>query len=183
MGQIEQIDSGKIAEFLKKVETLKKAGRVDLSAAEDASVAVMNLISLEEHFFFTASKTGDASYHDISKDIRAMRTRVMEGLIDKHEGETWCATKHLLSATMRLIEVGNRYNAEGQKEKAKQFFADAYRLYTIFWSLKTKLVSADTLVSAGTEATQKGWSLEQLVAKLADCCDENTEATRKKNAE
>ena len=172
MGQIEQIDSGKIAEFLKKVETLKKAGRVDLSAAEDASVAVMNLISLEEHFFFTASKTGDASYHDISKDIRAMRTRVMEGLVDKYEGETWCATKHLLSASMRLIEVGNRYNAAGEKEKMKQSFADAYRLYSIFWALKAKLVSVAKTVEVGKESVEKKWSLEDLVAKLADCCDE-----------
>jgi len=176
-------DPNKLETFLERVEQIKATGGVDLSAAEDLSIAVMNLISLEEHFFFTGAKTKDGSYYDISSEVRGMRTRLMEGLAEKHEGETWCATKHLLSATMRLIEVGNRYNAEGQKEKAKQFFADAYRLYTIFWSLKTKLVSADTLVSAGTEATQKGWSLEQLVAKLADCCDENTEATRKKNAE
>jgi hypothetical protein len=73
---------------------------------------------------------------------------------------------------MRLIEVGNRYNAEGEKEKAKGFFADAYRLYTIFWSLKTKLVSAHSLARAGKETAGKGWSLEQLVEKLADCCDE-----------
>ncbi len=169
---MEQIDGNKVAEFLKKVGAVKKSGGIDLSAAEDASVAVMNLISLEEHFFFTAAKTGDASYHDISKDIRAMRTRVMERLVDKHEGETWCATKHLLSASMRLIEVGSRYQAAGEKERARESFADAYRLYSIFWALKAKLVSVQKAAEVGKEAVDKQWSLEDLVAKLADCCDE-----------
>lgn len=161
-----------IDEFMAKVEALKKKGGVDLSAAEDLSIAVMNLISLEEHFFFTGAKTKDGSYYELSGEIRNMRTRLMEGLVEKHEGETWCSTKHLLSATMRLIETGNRYVASGDKKKAEEFFADAYRLYTIFWALKTKLVSAHSLGAAGKEATEKGWSLETLVEKLADCCDE-----------
>ena len=162
---------------------MKLSGGVDLSAAEDLSIAVMNLISLEEHLFFTGAKTKDGSYYDLSSEVRAMRTHLMGGLVEKHEGETWCATKHLLSGTMRLIEVGNRYNADGKKEKARAFFDDAYRLYTIFWSLKTKLVSAHALHGAAQDANEKGWSLETLVAKLADCCDENTEATRRKNTE
>lgn len=159
--------------FLQKVAFIKQAGGVDLSAAEDLSIAVMDLISLEEHFFFSGAKTKDGSYYDLSGEVREMRTRLMNGLVEKHEGETWCATKHLLSGTMRLIEVGNRYNAEGKKEKAREFFADAYRLYTIFWSLKTKLVNVHTLHGAVKNASEKkGWSLETLVEKLADCCDE-----------
>lgn len=161
-----------VAAFFAKVEKIKASGGVDLSAAEDLSIAVMNLISLEEHFFFTGAKTGDRSYYDLSSEVRGMRTRLMEGLVEKHEGETWCATKHLLSGTMRLIEVGNRYHADGEKEKAKAFFTDAYRLYAIFWSLKTKLVSARALSGAAKSAKEKGWSLETLVEKLADCCDE-----------
>ena len=161
-----------ISGLLARIEKMKANGSVDLSAAEDLSIAVMNLLSLEEHFFFTGAKTKNGSYYDLSSEIRVMRKRLMEGLIEKHEGETWCATKHLLSGTMRLIETGNRYNAEGDKKKADAFFADAYRLYTIFWSLKTKLVSAHALVGTGKEAAEKGWSLEQLVGKLADCCDE-----------
>ncbi|HEY4508544.1 MAG TPA: hypothetical protein VJJ55_02695 [Candidatus Paceibacterota bacterium] len=165
-------DPNKLKAFLERVEKIKATGGVDLSAAEDLSIAVMNLLSLEEHLFFTGAKTGDGSYYDLSSEVRSMRKRLMEGLVEKHEGETWCATKHLLSSTMRLIEVGNRYNAENEKKKAEQFFADAYRLYTIFWSLKTKLVSAHALVGTGKEAAEKGWSLETLVEKLADCCDE-----------
>jgi len=158
--------------FLLRVEKMKKDGGVDLSAGEDLSIAVMNLISLEEHFFFTGAKTSDESYYDMSSEIRSMRTRLMEGLVEKHEGETWCATKHLLSSSMRLIETGNRYRASGDRKKSGEYFADAYRLYTIFWALKTKLVSATSVVSASKEREGKSWSLETLVEKLADCCDE-----------
>ncbi|PIQ68039.1 MAG: hypothetical protein COV91_06180 [Candidatus Taylorbacteria bacterium CG11_big_fil_rev_8_21_14_0_20_46_11] len=166
--------------FLARVEKMKKDGGVDLSAGEDLSIAVMNLISLEEHFFFTGAKTKDEGYYDLSGEIRSMRTRLMEGLVEKHEGETWCATKHLLSSSMRLIETGNRYIASGDKKKAGEYFADAYRLYTIFWALKTKLVSPQAVVSSSKEMGDKGWSLETLVEKLADCCDErDAEATRK----
>lgn len=185
------ISNEKLYAFLERVEKIKATGGVDLSAAEDLSIAVMNLVSLEEHFFFTGAKTGDGSYYDLSAEVRGMRKRLMEGLVEKHEGETWCTTKHLLSAVMRLIEVGNRYQAEGysptgspvkgQKEKARAYFSDAYRLYTIFWALKTKLVSAHALQGVMTDAREKGWSLEALVEKLADCCDEgDTEPKRKR---
>ena len=167
-----EINEKNMGVFFQKIEALKKSGGVDLSVAEDLSLAVMNLISLEEHFFFTGAKTGDESYYDFSADIRKMRTSLMKGLVDKHEGETWCATKHILSATMRLIEVGNRYVAEGDREKAKKYFADAYRLYSVFWALKTKLITAEALQKAGAESSEKGWNLEMLVSKLADCCNE-----------
>ena len=85
-----------------------------------------------------------------------------------HEGETWCISKHLLSATMRLIEVGNKLQSEGQKGKAKEMFEKAYRVYSIFWGLKLKLISGGKVQKTAGSAT----TLEDLITKLADCCDE-----------
>ena len=45
-------------ELIEKVNKLKATGELDLSMEEDLSIAIMNLISLEEHFFFTAKKRG-----------------------------------------------------------------------------------------------------------------------------
>jgi len=95
--------------LLKKVESLKKSPDFDLSLEEDLSIAVMNLISLEEHFFLTAEKTGKKTeYLKMMDEVREMRKTLLAKMIPAHEGETWCITKHLLAATMRLIEVGTK---------------------------------------------------------------------------
>ena len=141
-------------EFIKKIDSLKENAGVDLSTAEDLSMAVMNLISLEEHFFFTGVKTGRDEYFDTILEIREMRKDLLAKLMPKNEGETWCISKHLLSTTMRLIEVGNKLNSEDKKDKAKDMFEKAYQVYSIFWALKLELI------------------FEDLVTKLANCCDE-----------
>ncbi len=154
--------------FLKKIESLKEKAGADLSTSEDLSLAVMNLISLEEHFFFTGVKTKKDEYFDTSREIRELRKQFLAELMPNNEGETWCIAKHLLSATMRLIEVGNKLQSEGEKEKAKQMFEGAYKVYALFWALKLKLVKGQKI----KDAAKGGASLEDIVAKLADCCDE-----------
>ena len=155
-------------EFIAKIELAKKEGGIDLSVAEDLSLAVMNLISLEEHFFFTSMKTNKDEYLDISVEVRNMRKELLAKLIPKNEGETWCTSKHLLSASMRLIEVGNKLHSEGKKEEAKEMFEKAYKIYSIFWALKIKLVNVEQINKISKDSNR----LEDLVAKLADCCKE-----------
>jgi len=154
--------------FIARIESLKDKAGADLSTAEDLSVAVMNLISLEEHFFFTGMKTGNDDYFDTVREIRDLRKGLLAKLMPHHEGETWCISKHLLAATMRLIEVGNKLQSEGHKDSAKGMFENAYKIYSIFWALKLKLISAETV-----KATAKSSSrLEDLVSQLANCCKE-----------
>lgn len=45
-----------INKFLEKVKKLEKGEKLDLSSDEDLSVAIMNLISMEEHFFLPTQK-------------------------------------------------------------------------------------------------------------------------------
>ncbi|MFA6341180.1 MAG: hypothetical protein WCX27_03035, partial [Candidatus Paceibacterota bacterium] len=56
-------------EVLKKIEELKKGRSFDLSTEEDLAIAIMNLISLEEHFFFTGSKTKKPEYFDLLTEV------------------------------------------------------------------------------------------------------------------
>ena len=150
------------------MEKLKGRSGPDLSTAEDLSLAVMNLISLEEHFFFTASKTGEPGYFDFSAMVREIRKQAMKDLVPEHEGETWCATKHLLAGAMRLIEVGNKLYSEKKNDEAEKNFKLAYQVYSIFWALRLKLISVKEVArdSGGK------WSMEDLVNKLANCCEE-----------
>ena len=47
-------------------------------------------------------------------------------------------------------------------------FADAYKVYSIFWALKLKLVSGGKI----KEAAKASSRIEDLVSQLANCCDE-----------
>lgn len=163
-------DRKKFEVLIKKIEELKKSGAIDLSNEEDLSIAVMNLVSLEEHFFFTAEKTKKDEYFDLLKEVRETRKKLLGRLISKHEGETWCISKHLLATTMRLIEVGTKLYAEGKKEEAKETFDHAYRMYSLFWGLRLKLIDISEIKKMATE--EKPWTLEDIVNKLVDCCDE-----------
>ncbi len=153
-----------------KIEALRKSGTIDLSAEEDLSIAVMNLISLEEHFFFTGMKTDNPEYFDFMEEVRSTRKALLEKLIDRHEGETWCITKHLLATTMRLMEVGTKRQSEGKKDEAREIFGHAYKAYSLFWALRLKLIDASGFRQVAAE--EKPWTLDDIVKRLVNCCDE-----------
>jgi hypothetical protein len=164
----------------KFVPGAKTLGEVDLSSDEDLALAVMNLISLEEHFFMTGEKTGKPEYFDLLSEVREMRKKLLGRLIDKskHEGETWCISKHLLAATMRLLEVGVKARGDGKREEAKELFDYAYKLWSIFWGLRLNLISISDVKQMAKEdeppgqTENKPWTLQDIVDKLVDCCDE-----------
>jgi hypothetical protein len=157
-------------ELIKKVEQARSSGTFDLSTEEDLSIAVMNLVSLEEHFFFTGAKTSNDSYFDLLLEVREMRKELLGRMIDKGEGETWCISKHLLATTMRLMEVGTKLQSNGDKEGAKKMFKHAYKTYSMFFALRLKLINTDELKKVAEK--EKPWDLETIVNKLVDCCDE-----------
>ena len=147
-------------DFLKKVEELKNKKGADLSTDEDLSIAVMNLISLEEHFFFTGNKTQQDKYFGFLEQVRELRKELLAKLMPKNEGETWFISKHLLAATMRLMEVGT-------KTRDKKYFKQAYQVYSMFWGIKFGLIDAKNV-----KKIDKPWSMEDLVSKMVDCCRE-----------
>jgi len=131
----------KIEELLKKVQKVSKENKIDLSSGEDLSIGIMNLISIEEHLFFTFNKTKDEKYMDLLNEVRLMRTELLRGIIKDYEGEVWCISKHLLASSMRLLEVGTKELKKGNKEKAKDLFNKAYKLYSMFWGINLKAVN------------------------------------------
>jgi hypothetical protein len=171
----------KIEELLKKVEESKK-GKLDLSSDEDLSVAIMNLISIEEHFFFSGAKTGNEKYFDLLNQARQMRKELLAKLVKDVEpgAELWCISKHLLAASMRLIEVGTKYYQEGKKEEAKDLFSKAYDLWSLFFGLNLKLIDIGEVKKIKEnqlnvhDKENSGFfvKLRELVKKIVDCCIE-----------
>src|SRR5512137_164717 len=123
-----------------KVHQASKDNKLDLSRDEDLSIAIMNLIGIEEHLFFTAEKTNKDVYLKILNEVREMRKDLLKRIIKDYEGEVWCISKHLLAASMRLMEVGTKYLGQGNKKEAEDLFTKAYNLYSLFWGLNLKLL-------------------------------------------
>jgi len=165
------VNQEKFNELLKKIKDTKKSGNLDLSTEEDLSIAIMNLISLEEHFYFTGEKTGKEDYFDLLNETREIRKNLLAKMINRKEGELWCVSKHLLAASMRLIEVGTKLQSDGKNDEAKKFFDYAFKLYSLFWGLRLKLISIPEVKEMAANE-EKPWTLEDVVNKLVDCCDE-----------
>lgn len=174
------MDDSKIKELQDKIANFQKDNAVDLSSEEDLSIAIMNLISLEEHFFFSGAKTGKSEYFDLLNETREIRKSLLGKLMDENEAESWCISKHLLATTMRLMEVGTKYQKDGRKDEAENLFKQAFHIYGMFWALRLKIVDlggvkkiADNQLNVHDDKpSEKPWSVEDIVNKLVNCCDE-----------
>lgn len=170
--------------LIKKVETVVNKHELDLSSGEDLSVGVMNLIAVEEHLFFTAQKTGKSKYLDLLNEVRLMRTELLKKIIKNYEGEEWCIGKHLLAASMRLMEVGTKELKKGtpaSRREAEDLFKKSYHLYSLFWGL---VIGAADMAEVKDEVNyldEKGQlkgsisvfdKLGDLIKKALDCCKE-----------
>ncbi len=167
-------------ELVEKVDQMKKQDKMDLSSDQDLSIAIMNLVSIEEHFFFTANKTGKSEYYDLLQEVRKMRGDLLRKIIKEYEGEVWCISKHLLAASMRLMEVGTKQHKMGNKEEAEDLFKKSFDLYSLFWGINMKLIKTEDVKKIDDQAInrhdteKKGFlgKLGALVKKALDCCIE-----------
>lgn len=131
--------------FLDKVKKLEKGEKLDLSSDEDLSIAIMNLISIEEHLFFTFNKTNNDKYLDLLNEVRDMRKGLLKRIIKDYEGEVWCISKHLLASSMRLMEVGTKALTKGNKTEAANLFKKSHQLYSLFWGINLKLINTEEM--------------------------------------
>jgi hypothetical protein len=141
-------------EMIKKLDDAKKTNPLDLSSDQDLSIALMNLVSIEEHFFFSGVKTGKVSFYDMINVVRDMRKDLMLKIVKNNSvdgGEVWCISKHLLAASMRLKEVGDKANAQGKKKEAADLYAKAYDLYSLFWGINMELIDMADVKKADAE--------------------------------
>ena len=129
-----------VKEFVERVDQAKKVNPKDLSSDQDLTIAIMNLISIEEHLVFSGAKTGKNSFYDLVEGVRELRKNLMQRVIPEYEGEVWCISKHLLSSSMRLMEVGTKQQSLGHKDLAYDLFNQAYDLYCLFWGLNMKML-------------------------------------------
>lgn len=162
-----------VKKWISKIEDVKK-GDVDLSRDEDLSIAIMNLISLEEHFYFTAMKTNNQKYLEMLNSTRELRKNLLAKIVTNPQGEEWCISKHLLASSMRLIEVGTKELAKDNAKEANMFFKSAFDLYSLFFAINMKMVDAKNLEMNSDEDKNNGimQKFSTIIKKIVDCCKE-----------
>jgi len=159
----------KVDNFIRKINETKEKSSLDISAWEDLSIGLMNLVSLEEHCFFSYVRTQDDKFLKTLEAVRELRKKLLALIIKKDDdSEIWCMSKHLLASSMRLFEVGNRLLHEGKEKEAKEMYKDSAELYGLFWALNTEnkgkiKINEDSKETKGIFASIK---------KLLECCIE-----------
>ena len=175
------IDTKQIEQFIDKVKKLEYGEKLDLSSGEDLSIAVMNLIAIEEHLFFSGGKTGDTKYYDLLNEIRKTRVELMKELAKDTKGEEWCISKHFLAASMRIMEVGTKELKKGETKKAYNLFTKSYQIYNLFWGLILGMTGSKGLEHVELDKKEQPLKLNSnsllakvssVVGKVLDCCRE-----------
>lgn len=168
--------SDNIKKFIDKVKNEINKNQIDLSSGEDLSIGVMNLVSLEEHLFFSYEKTNNPKYLEMLNQVRQMRKELLGRIVKNPQGEEWCISKHLLAGSMRFIEVGTKYLQDKKNTEAQDFFDKAYSLYSFFWAINLKAASIKDLKEKISEMTPKqnktSDKFKQILNELMDCCEE-----------
>ena len=159
----------KVDNFIRRINETKEKSSLDISAWEDLSIGLMNLVSLEEHCFFSYVRTQDDKFLKMLEAVRELRKKLLALIVKKDDdSEKWCMSKHLLASSMRLFEVGNRLLHEGKEKEAKEMYKDSAELYGLFWALNTEnkgkiKINEDSKETKGIFASIK---------KLLECCIE-----------
>ena len=158
-----------VKEFVEKIDAQKKANPKDLSSDQDLTIAIMNLISIEEHLIFSGAKTEKTAFYDLIEEIRETRKQLMQKVIPAYEGEVWCISKHLLASSMRLMEVGTKQQSMGNKKQAYDLFNKAYDLYSLFWGLNMNMINLDDV----KWIEDKAEDIKKLSAKVDEVMEKN----------
>jgi hypothetical protein len=100
----------------------------------------------------------------------------MKKIVKEGQGEVWCTSKHLLSASMRLMEVGTKSLTKGDQKEANDYFKKSFDLYNLFWGLNLGLVKSDPkkVKFEDKPIAKKDFlgTVSKSIGKILDCCRE-----------
>lgn len=114
-------------------DNAKKVNPLDLSADQDLTIAIMNLIKLEKLLDGVDTSGG----YDMSGAIRDMRHRLMGRVVSDTDGDLWNMSLYLLGLATDFMERG--FMTTGAS--AYEMFDKAYEVYSLFLGVNMGLVT------------------------------------------
>lgn len=114
-------------------DNAKKVNPLDLSADQDLTIAIMNLIKLEKLLDGVDTSGG----YDMSGAIRDMWHRLMGRVVSDKNRELWNMSLYLLGLATDFMERG--FVTTGAM--AYEMFDKSYEVYSLFWGLNMGLIT------------------------------------------
>ena len=110
--------------LVKNADDAKKVNPLDLSSDQDLTVALMNLLAIEDEFEY----------------VRDVRQELMSRIVARNTN-IWKESEKLLGAAMHLIDDGNKVTGDA----AYKLYNRAYELYSMFWGINMGLIKIDDI--------------------------------------
>ena len=108
-------------------DNAKKVNPLDLSADQDLTIALMNMVAIEKQ----------SSSPQLVQMVQEMRKHLMQPLISNspYEGDVWDATENMLNSAVLHMDAGLRALESGEKETAYVAFDSAYEAWVVFMGI------------------------------------------------
>ena len=122
-----------ISRRVEKLDSKKKVNPLDLSSDQDLTVALMNLIAIEDM----------CGENDLQNMIGEMRHSLMRRIVN--DDKLMAASVKLLGGAMKLIDDGCELMANGHRTAAYNNFDRAYEMYSLFWGINMGMMDVDDI--------------------------------------
>lgn len=125
--------------LLKRVasaDAAKKVNPLDLSSDQDLTIALMNMIYIQDY----CDKNGDA--YGLGKLLGEMSDDLMARIVDAG-GKKWDVSRRLLAESARLMADGNAALDAKRGADAYKLYDDAYEKYSLFWGVNMGIVDSE----------------------------------------
>lgn len=111
---------------------------MDLDLKSDMVIAVMNLIEASSHAHGSFIFDNKEKWLELKKTIDELRKKYMEEVEKEDGSQLHCFNKHILSASFRLQECGDKFLRDDLQEKAQECYKDSGTLFKMFIELNWK---------------------------------------------
>ena len=125
-------------QMVERADMAKKVNPLDLSSDQDLTIALMNLIVLEDL---------SVNYPELYSMVHDMRVELMSRVVHGADDVRY-ASKYLLGDAMRLIDGGN-------KSGNYDYYDRAYELYSLFWGLNMGLIDMRGVKKAAPDIVER----------------------------
>lgn len=119
----------------------KKVNPLDLSADQDLTIAVMNLIKLEKLLDGTCMSGGC----DMAGAVYDMRCNLMGRIVLDIKSDLWDMSVQLLGNAMDLLDSGLQQIGIDDKS-AYELFNRSYEFYSMFWGVNMGMIAVSDVV-------------------------------------